>query len=64
MVKIAHILCQGFPHVRVDLYNLKGQVIFGELTFYNASGYVPFDPDEFDYLLGKKFELPSKCFST
>jgi hypothetical protein len=60
MIEIAEILSEDFPHVRVDLYNIKGQIIFGELTFYNASGYTVFAPDEFDYILGDKFELPSK----
>lgn len=58
MIKFAEILSKDFPHVRVDFYNIDGKIIFGELTFYNASGYTKFDPDEFDYILGGKFELP------
>jgi len=58
MLKIAEILSKDFPHVRVDLYNIKGRIIFGELTFYNASGYTVFTPDEFDIILGKEFILP------
>lgn len=60
MLRIAEILSQDFPHVRVDLYNIKGKIIFGELTFYNASGYTVFRPDEFDFILGKEFKLPAK----
>ncbi|WP_404322740.1 carbonic anhydrase [Cytobacillus firmus] len=58
MIEIAEILSKDFPHVRVDLYNIKGQIIFGELTFYNASGYTVFSPDDFDFILGEEFELP------
>ncbi len=58
MLKIAEILSKDFPHVRVDLYNIKGRIIFGELTFYNASGYTVFTPDEFDFILGDEFKLP------
>jgi len=58
MIEIAEILSEEFPHVRVDLYNIKGEIIFGELTFYNASGYTVFSPDEFDFILGKEFRLP------
>ena len=58
MIKIARILSSDFPAVRVDLYNIKGQIIFGELTFYPWSGYVQFTPDEFDYEVGNKFILP------
>lgn len=58
MVKIAEKLSENFPHVRVDLYNIEGKIVFGELTFYSASGYTTFSPDNFDYILGKEFELP------
>lgn len=58
MVRVAEILSRDFPHVRVDLYNIRGRIIFGELTFYNASGYTVFTPDEFDFILGKEFTLP------
>lgn len=60
MIEIATILSEDFPAVRVDLYNIKGQIIFGELTFYPWSGYVQYSPDSFDFVLGEKFILPSK----
>lgn len=59
MKEIVEGLSKGFPHVRVDLYNIKGKIYFGEMTFYPWSGYVEFFPDEFDFELGKNFELPS-----
>ena len=55
MVKVAKKLSNDFPHVRVDLYNVKGQVVFGELTFYDSSGYDKFNPDKFDYVAGSYF---------
>lgn len=60
MLEIASKLSKEFPHVRVDLYNLDGEIYFGELTFYPWSGYVQFYPDSFDFDLGKKFILPEK----
>ncbi|MGR5879865.1 ATP-grasp fold amidoligase family protein [Bacillus pacificus] len=33
MLKIASKLSEDFPHVRVDLYNIDGEILFGELTF-------------------------------
>ncbi|WP_404455294.1 ATP-grasp fold amidoligase family protein [Oceanobacillus kapialis] len=60
MVEIAQILSKDFPHVRVDLYNINGQIIFGETTFYNASGYTKFVPDEYDYIIGEQFQLPNE----
>lgn len=58
MLEIAKVLSAGFPHVRVDLYNIDGRIIFGELTFYNGSGYLSYTPDSFDYEVGKMFDLP------
>ena len=58
MMEIAAKLSEGFPFVRVDLYNNDGEIYFGELTFYPWSGYVQFDPDEFDGKLGESFVLP------
>ncbi len=60
MLEYARILSKDFPHVRVDFYNIDGDVVFGELTFFNASGYVQFEPDEFDVVLGEQFILPKK----
>ena len=60
MIKYAEILSKEFPHVRVDFYNVDGRIIFGELTFYNASGYMSFTPDNFDLKLGYCFILPKK----
>ena len=57
MKDIARVLANGFPHVRVDLYNVNGKIYFGELTFYDGSGYMGFNPDSFDYELGKCFDL-------
>ena len=57
MIEIAETLAKDFPHVRVDLYNIDGKIVFGELTFFNASGYMRFNKDEFDFLLGEKFNL-------
>ncbi len=57
MSEVAAKLSSDFPFVRVDLYFTNGRVYFGELTFYPWSGYVKFDPDSFDFLLGEQFEL-------
>lgn len=58
MVEIAERLAAGFPFVRVDLYNIAGEIMFGEMTFYPWSGNVRFTPDSFDFEMGEKFVLP------
>lgn len=55
MIRVAEKLSEDFPYARVDLYNIKGRIIFGEITFYPWSGYVRFTPDEFDFRLGSYF---------
>ena len=57
MILIAEKLAADFPHVRVDLYNNDGKILFGELTFYNASGYMSYEPDSFDFSIGSLFTL-------
>lgn len=52
MLEIAAKLSVGMPHVRVDLYEANGKVYFGELTFAHWSGFVPFNPPEWDYTFG------------
>jgi hypothetical protein len=58
MQKIAAVLSQGFPHVRVDLFMSKGKIFFGEMTFHHDGGFVPFIPDEWDYKFGEMINLP------
>lgn len=60
MVRIAEKISRDFPHARIDLYNIKGKIYFGEITFFAASGYKRFTDDQFDYEMGEKFVLPEK----
>lgn len=59
MKEIAHKLSQGFAHVRVDLYLVKGQIYFGEMTFHHDGGLVPFVPEEWDLKFGEMIKLPT-----
>lgn len=60
MKNIAEILSQNIPQVRVDLYEINGKIYFGELTFSHWSGFVAFEPAEWDYKLGQLIDLPDK----
>lgn len=57
MVEIAETLSEGFPHVRVDLYNINGNIYFGEMTFTTTAGQGLFEPPEFDRILGDQWEI-------
>ncbi len=58
MVKLAAKLSKGIPQVRIDLYEVNGQVYFGEYTFFHHGGMVPFIPEEYDYIWGDQITLP------
>ena len=57
MLSIASILSEGFPELRVDLYNIKGKIYFGELTFTSQGGINGFYTQDFLNLAGGKFEV-------
>ena len=57
MVYVAEKISKKFPEARVDLYSQDDKIIFGEITFFSGSGYISFDPDSFDFEIGKKFDL-------
>lgn len=60
MKRIATILSQGFAHIRVDLYCSGGKVYFGELTFFDSSGYDDFSSEEWNKKCGDWIKLPEK----
>ena len=60
MKELAEKLSQNIPHVRVDFYNINGRIYFGELTFYHWSGFVAFEPKEWDKTFGDWITLPIK----
>lgn len=39
MFDLASTLSKDIPFVRVDMYNIDGEIYFGEMTFYPASGF-------------------------
>lgn len=53
MVRIAETLAQDFPFVRVDLYDVGGRPMVGELTFTPTAGFHRLDPPEADLALGR-----------
>lgn len=66
MIRVAEILSEDFPHVRVDLYcideNGKESIYFGELTFYHTGGNSAKYDKEFNRFISEGFVLPEKRF--
>lgn len=60
MKSLASKLSQGLKQVRVDFYEVNGQIFFGELTFFHHGGWTPFEPEEWDYTFGEWIALPKQ----
>lgn len=57
MVLLAEKLAKPFPFVRVDLYEIDGQIYFGEMTFTPAKGTLILDDDKCDYEIGNWLDI-------
>ena len=60
MIELAEKLSENIPFIRVDFYEINKKIFFGELTFYPASGFGIFIPEEWDEKIGNMLELPLK----
>ena len=60
LIATAEELGRAFDFVRVDLYDVDGELWFGELTPYPGGGLDPFDP-VLDRELGAAWVLPSRA---
>lgn len=58
MVRIAEQLAAGTTELRVDFYQVNGKVYFGELTFFDGSGFDRFDLENWDEKFGSWIKLP------
>jgi hypothetical protein len=59
MMDIAAKLSKGFPVVRIDLYEIKGKVYFGEYTFTSSGGFMNFYTQDFLNKMGELTILPA-----
>lgn len=57
MLELAAKLSQGTDFLRVDLYEVNGQVYFSELTFSPCGGFMPFKDEKYDYEIGEMLSL-------
>lgn len=57
MLRLSEVLAKDIPHIRVDWYNNDGKLYFGELTFFDGSGFEKFDDISMDLKLGELIDL-------
>lgn len=59
MKELAEILAAGIPQLRVDFYCIHDKVYFGELTFFDGSGFDEIEQECYRDLLGDYIKLPA-----
>lgn len=57
MKALAGKLSQGMTFVRIDLYEINGNIYFGEFTHFDAGGFWPKKPEEWEYKLGDLIDI-------
>ena len=59
MLECARILTKGHPQVRMDLYNVDGRIVFGEMTFTARGGFQNNYSEHILLEMGQKIDLDS-----
>ena len=57
MLELSELLAKGIPMCRIDWYIVCQKLYFGEITFFDASGFEPFDREEDEKMLGIWIDL-------
>lgn len=57
IIEASKILSKGHPYLRTDFYVVDDNVYVGEITFFPASGYGKFTPEEYDRVFGDMIKL-------
>lgn len=60
MLEAAAKLSEGFPEVRVDFYEVRGKLYFGEMTFASLMGMMDFYTPQFLKEMGDQVKLPRR----
>lgn len=53
MLRIAEKLSTGFDYIRIDLFEVEGEVFFGEITPFHQGAMAPITPLDWEYKVGK-----------
>ena len=63
LLNIASKLSQGLPQARIDLYNIKGKIYFGEITLTSNFGMMPYYTQQVLDDMGAHCTLPRRSLS-
>lgn len=54
---LVKVLAKGLPFARIDFYDIKGALFFGEITFFPHAGYGEFYPYEWNERIGSWIDI-------
>ncbi len=57
MLELSEMISKDMIHARIDWYLIKDRIYFGEITFYDGSGFERFTKKEYDKMLGDLIDL-------
>ena len=58
MIEFAEIISRNLSFVRVDFYCTGNDIFVGEMTLYPGSGFIRYNPDKWDYIIGELLTIP------
>ena len=59
LIEQSELMAKDTYYLRVDFYDIDGELVFGEATFFTWAGFIKFDPPEYDQILGDRLLLPT-----
>lgn len=63
LIELVEKIAEGIPFVRVDFYVVNGKPYFGEVAFYPDSGFIEFEPFEWEQRFGEWIKLPERVLN-
>lgn len=57
MIEIARQEGKRFPHLRLDMYSVNGNIYIGEFTFYSNGGFINICSEDYSQLLADKIDI-------
>lgn len=56
LLRLSEVLAKGMRHARIDWYVIHNKIYFGEITFYDGSGFEAFEEED-EYRLGDMIKI-------
>ena len=60
ILRLSELIAKDMYHVRIDWYIEGDKIYFGEITFFDGSGFESFSTPEMERMLGDMIKLPEK----